>query len=251
MSSVATTRGATPTETALAVAEALERMGFRTQVTANRSTEFGAGPSADVVVRRRDGSLARLSADGGAPLSTDARQTVRIGGVDLGDGLEDFNNMNASAGSLEERSLIKTIGDGDPTTVDILIVNAFTSGTRQGEAFIESDGGSIINALVLDRIGVQNQREAWTQSHELGHVLLDMPFHPDNVGPDQPWLLMDSNTTLGRVTGPKRLRVEDCERVRANSGIATLPHLLEPLDVRPELRGASGSPFDPGYPRHP
>ena len=134
--------------------------------------------------------------------------------------------MTAAAGTLEERALIKALGDDDPTTVDLFVVNGFSSGTRQGEAFIESDGGAIVNALILDRNGLRQQRRAWTQSHELGHVLLDHPFHPDNLGPDRPWLLMDADSSLGLVTGPKRITAAECARARARSGVRAIPTLL-------------------------
>jgi len=225
---IETVAGDPPVATALRVADVLTRMGFRPAVSENARTTRGAAGSADVLVRRRDGSLAELAEDPDAPLGTDRRQTVEIGAVDLRDGLDDFDNLNASSGTLEERALLKGIADEDPRTVDLLIVNRFESGFRQGEAFIEGDGGAIINALILDRSGILQQRQAWTQSHELGHVLLDHPLHPDNVGPDRPWLLMDSDASLGTVEGPKRLTAGDCRRARARSGVDAIPTLLKP-----------------------
>jgi hypothetical protein len=202
-------------------------------VTLNPATEFGAGRSADVVVRRPDGALVTLEPDGDHRLSTDGRQQVAIGRVDLGDGLEEFDNMTATAGTLEERTLLKAVTDGDSSTLDLVLVGSFTSGTRQGEAFIEGDGGAIVNVVILDRNGLKQQRAAWTQSHEIGHVLLDQPFHPDNVGPDRPWLLMDADTSLAQVTGPKRLTGAECLRVRNRSGVHAQPSLLERMDARP------------------
>lgn len=226
MPSVPTRAGAAPIDTALDVAAALEGMGYRPVATANARTTRGAGGSADVLVRRRDGELARITADGDAPLSSDRRQTVEIAAVDLRDGLDEFDNMNASSGTLEERALLKAVMDDDPTTVDIVIINRFEGGYRLGGAFIEGDGGAIINALVLERSGILQQRQAWTQAHELGHVLLDHPLHPDNVGPDRPWLLMDADASLGTVEGPKRLTPAECARARARSGVHTVPVLL-------------------------
>jgi hypothetical protein len=223
---VTTSPGAPPVQTALTVAAALEAQGFAPEVTENPPTEFGAGRSADVLVRDTRGNLARLTPDRSAPLSTDARQNAAIGVVDLTDGLQEFDNMTAAAGTLEERALIKALADDDPTTIDLFIVNRFTAGTRQGEAFIEADGSAIINTLILDRNGIRQQREAWTQSHEIGHILLDMPFHPDNVGPDRPWLLMDADSSQGLVTGPKRITSDQCHRVRARSGVRAIPQLL-------------------------
>jgi hypothetical protein len=223
---IATRPGASPVSTALDVAAALARAGFDARVTENPPTELGAGPSADIVVRDARGFVTLSAAE--TSIGTDGRQRVEIAGVDLRDGLYEFDNMNASAGSLEERALIKLLMDDDPGTVDVFIVNRFAAGTRQGEAFIESDGGSIVNALVLDRNGIRAEREAWTIAHELGHVLLDQPYHPDNVGPDRPWLLMDADTTLGLVTGPKRLTWDECHRARSRSGPTATPALLTP-----------------------
>lgn len=225
---IPTHAGARPVDTALAVAAALRDAGYDPAVSENARTDRGAGRSADVLVRRRGGALATLSRDGDAPLGTDPRQRVDLGVVDLSDGLTEFGNVNASSGTLEERALLKAIIDDDPTTVELVVVNRFASGTRQGEAFIEGDGSAIVNVVLLDRSGMAQQREAWTQSHELGHVLLDHPLHPDNVGPDRPWMLMDADSSLGTVAGPKRLTPAECARARARSGAAATPALLVP-----------------------
>lgn len=247
---VTTRPGATPVQTALAIADALRAIGLRARVTENAPTEFGAGRSADVVVRDTSGALVALSPDGQSPLGTDARQTVRIGGVELADGITEFDNMTAASGTIEERSLLKMLGDDDPTTIDIFVINRFSLGTRQGEAFIEGDGGAIVNMLILDRNGMRQQREAWTQAHEIGHVLLNQPYHPDNVGPDRPWLLMDADNSLGLVTGPKRLGWDECHRVAVESGPLTVPALLSRHDARtPRPTRPDAAPFDPGYPR--
>jgi len=245
---VRTEPGAPPVQTALAIARAIRAAGYRAQVIENPATEFGAGRSADVMVRDSDGEPVAVSADGDAPLSTDARQKVVIGDVDLSDGLREFDNMTATAGTLEERALVRAFADDDPSTLELFVVNHFTSGTRQGEAFIEADGGAITNVVILDRNGIRQEREAWTQSHELGHVLLDQPFHPDNVGPDRPWLLMDADNSLGLVTGPKRISAEECVRARDRSGTGTSPTILGPMDARPDPP-TPAQPFDPGYPR--
>ncbi len=248
---VTTVEGAAPVSTALALAAAIEAAGFRTRVTENAPTEFGAGRSADVLVRTREGAPVTITPDGSAPLGTDAQQSVSIGKVDLSDGIREFDNMNAAAGTLEERTLVEALADDDPSTIDIFIINRFTAGTRQGESFIEGDGGAILNALILDRTGIEQEQQAWTQSHEIGHVLEDQPFHPDNVGPDRPWLLMDADSSQGTVTGPKRLTWQECDRVRVESGVNALPTLLTPMDPRttPPPRGTAH--FDRGYPRGP
>jgi hypothetical protein len=222
--------GSAASDTGLKIAEALRAHGFDAQVTINPKTVFGAASGADVVVRRRNGELALIDAAPGFPLSTDPQQRVELGVVDLGDGLEEFDNMTAASGTLEERMLIKTLADDDPSTVDVFIINRFTHGTRQGEAFIEASAGAIGNAVILDRTGLRHRETAWTMAHELGHVLLNQPLHPDNVGRDRPWLLMDSDNNRGTVNGPKRLTPEECAQARDIAG--TPVGVLKPFAER-------------------
>jgi hypothetical protein len=226
---ISTLPGATPERTALAIARALRDAGYRAHVTINPRAELGAGPSADVVVRDRSGALASLSEEPGVPLSSDPQQKLAIGKVDLSDGIDEFDNTLAATGTLEERTLIKLIADTDPTTIDVVLVNRFVNRDRQGEAFIEADGSSIANTLIFDRNAVRYERQAWVQAHELGHVLLDEAYHPDNLGADRPWLLMDADARQGRVTGPKRLSDEECAKARRRSGPGAYPVLLRPV----------------------
>jgi hypothetical protein len=233
---IETVYGAAPQDTALRIARALRRIGLLPTVTVNPPAVFGAGSSADVMVRRGDGNLALLEAIEGVPLSTDPQQRISLGGVDLGDGLQEFDNMTATGGTLEERTLVKAMSDDDPSTIDLFIVNRFTHGTRQGEAFISASSGPILNSVVLDRNGLRQRQTAWTMAHELGHVLLNQPLHPDNVGADNPALLMDSDNSRGTVNGPKRLLPGDCLRVRREAEVRADPPLLHPYDPRPEKR---------------
>jgi hypothetical protein len=240
---VATVRGARPVDTALRLRAALEAAGFFARLTTNPRTSFGADSSADLLVTTRDGALARIDPAPGKQLTTDSRQSLRIGWVDLSDGLDEFDNMTARSGTLEERTLLKSVMDDDPRSIDVIIVNRFARGSRQGEAFIEASEGSIANAVLLDRNGLSQVESAWTMAHEVGHVLLDEPLHPDNVGPDRPWLLMDSDSSRGTVLGPKRLTREECLRVRRLSGPETEPALLSPYDPRgsPARRDAAAN----------
>lgn len=226
---IPTLAGARPIDTANAIARELERHGYFPQVTENLSTRSGAGPSADIVVRTQSGALVTITAAGALPLSSDTRQSLRVGKVDLGDGLQEFDNMTAQVGSLEERTMIKALADDDPRTIDIFVVNQFTAATRQGEAFIADPQGPITNMVLIDRNGLRHAPLAWTLAHELGHVLMNDPLHPDNVGPDRPWLLMDADNGRGTVDGPKRLRPQDCQRMRDTARRARFP-LLTPFD---------------------
>lgn len=227
---VVTRAQATPVETGREIARAIHAAGYAAELTENLKTRYGAGASADILVRKRDSGFVVIGAKAGVPLSSDARQKLTIGTVDLGDGLREFDNATAQVGTLEERTLIKALSDDDPATIDLFVVNRFEFATRQGEAFIASGEGPIANAVVIDRNGLRQAPLAWTLAHELGHVLLDDPMHPDNVGPDRPWLLMDADNGRGTVNGPKRLRPEECARVRRVSDGARAP-LLVPYDV--------------------
>ncbi|HET8937240.1 MAG TPA: hypothetical protein VFN67_27550 [Polyangiales bacterium] len=226
---IATLAGASPAATAQSIAEAVRKQGYFAKVSENLATRSGAGPSADVLIRKKNGELVNLSTDDAGPLSSDARQSLQIGSVDLGDGLQEFDNTTAQVGSLEERTLLKALSDDDPHSIDIFVVNQFTAATRQGEAFIADPAGPITNSVVIDRNGLRHAPLAWTLAHELGHVLMDDPLHPDNVGPDRPWLLMDADSGRGTVDGPKRLRAADCQRMRETSRRARFP-LLSAFD---------------------
>jgi hypothetical protein len=229
---IATHASATPLATARDIEKALRARGFYPVVSQNPTTRSGAGPSADILVRRADGSFVEIEPQPDTKLSTDARQTLRIGRVDLADGVREFDNMTAQVGSLEERTLIKALSDGDDATIDLFVINQFSGATRQGEAFIAEPGAPIVNTVLLDRNGLRHLPLAWTLAHELGHVLMNDPLHPDNIGPDRPWLLMDADNGRGTVDGPKRLREEDCQRARAAARSAKAP-LLVPYDVAP------------------
>lgn len=222
-------RGALPEQTAAEVARALRALHFVPEVSVNPRADHAAQRSADVIVRDGHGALVALSVDPEQRLSSDTQQRASIGMVDLSDGVSEFDNTISAVGTLEERTLVKLLSDGDPTSIEVLLVNRFVNRDRQGEAFIEADGSSMANTLIFDRNAVRYERQAWVQAHELGHVLLDEPFHPDNMGPDRPWLLMDADARQGRVLGPKRLTADECEKARRRSGPAAFPVLLKPV----------------------
>ncbi|MCB9619330.1 MAG: hypothetical protein H6724_07750 [Sandaracinus sp.] len=212
--SVSIPTGSSAVDTAERIAGALRRAGFRARVTTNPRTRGGAGPSADVHVRDASGELVELSADGDAPLTTDARQRLHLGVVNLDDGLDGFEDHDARAGRLEERALIHALADDDPTTIELVIVPDFARRERRGEAFIPSDGSAVASALVVDREGLLESRSAYTVAHELGHVLLDLPFHPDELSEASPTRLLSSRGSDATVRGPKRLTADECTRLR-------------------------------------
>jgi hypothetical protein len=215
---VPTAAGQGPDRVARNVARAAERAGFAAVVSPNARIGPGIAPSVDVSIRRRDGTLVAVDAVAGQALSSDPTLSVRIGSVDLNDGLQHFTDMDAMAGTLEERTLLKAIDDGDPTTIEVVVVPLFAGGGRIGESFIGSDLSSVRNVVLLDRAGIRARKSSLTLAHELGHVLMDLPGHPDDFGPDTPTLLMDSDAADPSPFGPRRITVDECARVLRQSG---------------------------------
>jgi hypothetical protein len=246
-----TRAGWRPIDTAMAMGALLRARGYTARVTSNPRTTYGAEPSADVLVLDRAGRWTTLSAPPGGVLSTDRRQGAAIAAVDFSDGVDEFNNQNSTSGTLEERALIKPLIDDDATTMEMIVINRFSRGTRIGEAFVRGDGGSIGNGFLIDRAGIAAEREAWTQSHEAGHILLDQPWHPDNMGPDRPWLLMDADASLGTVAGPKRISTEECARLRSRNGPDAAAPLLQRYDLGAASPDASRFGRWPAAPRYP
>jgi len=224
---VATRAGQTPAEVAGAVARALSSQGVTASVSPNPATQGAPLGTADVIVRRSDGSLAELRPDGTAPLSSDPSLGACFGEVDFADGVEHFTDVDAPAGTVEERALVKAFDDGDPTTLDVFVVPAFAGAGRIGESFVHDPGASIQNVVILDRAGIRAGARSFVLAHELGHVLLDLPGHPDDFGVDRPSDLMDADAADPSMFGPRRLSVAECERALRQSGPGAAVPLLE------------------------
>lgn len=227
--SFVTKEGWSTKQSALELARALERSGFRAVVSENPRIAPGAAPSVDVAVRTAAGQLATVQ----LVSTTDASLVVRVGVVELEDGLQHFSDGDSAAGTLEERALVKSVEDGDPSTVDIVVVPFFSGGGRIGESFIGSDGGGVRNVVILDRAGIRARRTSLTLAHELGHVILDDPGHPDDYGIDTPTRLMDSDAADASPFGPRRLTVDECVRAIRQSGPRSRAPLLRPLSLSP------------------
>ncbi|HEY6458948.1 MAG TPA: hypothetical protein VIY73_02325 [Polyangiaceae bacterium] len=230
---VATTPGEQPGRVASELARAVERAGLVAIVSPNARIGPGLASSVDVSVRRKDGTLVAVDAAPGSPVSTDATLSVRIGSVDLSDGLQHFTDMDAMAGTLEERTLLKALDDGDPTTIEVVVVPLFAGGGRIGESFIGSDLSSVRNVVILDRAGIRARKSSLTLAHELGHVLMDLPGHPDDYGVDTPTLLMDSDAADASPFGPRRISIDECARVVRQSGPRSRVPLLVELPIAP------------------
>jgi hypothetical protein len=227
---VASRAGEAPVIVAERLARAIRELGLTAQIGLNQRTSAGASGAVDVLLRGPQASAVAISADADAsvPLSTDATLGVCLGEVDLSNGLSHFVESDAAAGTLEERALVKAFDDGDPTTIEVFIVPSFDQSGRIGESFIDDDGAGIQNTVLIDRAALRAGPRSYALAHELGHILLDMPGHPDDYGVDQSSSLMDSDASDASVFGPRRLSLEECERVLRESGPSARVPLLTP-----------------------
>lgn len=239
---VAIPRGTSPRAAARLVGQRVEKLGLKVRISDNAPIGPAVGASADVLVRRADGSLATIAAIPKEPLSTDATLTACIGEVDLEDGLQHFGDVDAIAGTVEERALVKAFDDGDPATIEVVVVPSFAGGSRIGESFIFADAGAVRNVVLEDRGGFRADRASFTLAHELGHVLLDQPGHPDDYGMDTPTQLMDADAANATAFGPRRLTIEECERAVRQSGPSSPVRVLTPRPLRGETPATPGVP---------
>lgn len=223
----------TPRAAARVVARAFDVAGFSARISENARIEPGADGTADVLVRRHDGQLALLEPPNDGRTSTDATMTACIGGVDLTDGLDHFVDVDAPAGTIEERALVKAFDDSDQATIRVFMIPSFAGGGRIGESFIYADRSSVRNVVIEDRAGVRADRASFALAHELGHVLLDMPGHPDDYGVDVPTLLMDSDAADPSAFGPRRLTLAECARALRESGPSALVPMLSRWPLPP------------------
>jgi len=226
---IATKKGWSTRQVALELQRAAEKIGVSATLSENARIGPGAAPSVDVSMKRKDGQLASVE----LVSTTDATLVVNVGVVDLTDGLQHFGDTDSVAGTLEERTLVKAVDDGDPRTIELIVVPFFAGGGRIGESFIASDGSSMRNVVIIDRAGVRARRTSLTLAHELGHVILDEPGHPDDYGLDTPTLLMDSDASDSSPFGPRRLTIDECGRAIRQSGPAARLPLLTDWKLSP------------------
>ncbi|APR77268.1 Hypothetical protein A7982_02615 [Minicystis rosea] len=227
------TRGMRPAAAARVVAAAIARAGFEVRISDNPVMGAGAFGTADVLVRQRGGRLATIEPPARGPVTTDATLTACIGRVELEDGLSHFSDVDAVAGTVEERTLIKAFDDGDPATIEVFLIPTFAGGGRIGESFIAADAGALRNVLIEDRGGIRADRASFTLAHELGHVLLDDPGHPDDWGIDTPTRLMDADAANPSAFGPRRITTAECARALRQSGPGAPVPLLRAWPLMP------------------
>lgn len=216
-----TRAGEAPVAVALRLADALASGGKSPPVFENQRAAGDAVSSADLVLR----GAAEWHAAGAEPLSSDPSLRICLGRVDLNDGLAHFGDADAFSGTLEERALLRAFDDGDPRSIELFVVPSFDSVERIGESFIVSPGSSLSSAVIIDRSAIAAGARSFALAHELGHVLLAMPGHPDDFGVDQSWSLMDADVADPTIFGPRRLSSADCERALVQSG----PNAITPL----------------------
>lgn len=218
---IKTELGQPPASVARRVASALGAARYQVAVSEVLRAGFSAGGAVDLIARRRG-----IPAVFSALQSTDATLQVCIGSVDFSDGLQHFTDTDAVAGTLEERTLLRALEDGDPRTIEVVMIPSFATGGRIGESFIAGDHGSLRNMILEDRAGIRAGNVSFTLAHELGHVLLDVPGHSDDYGMDTPTRLMDSDAADPSPFGPRRLTLAECERALRQSGPAAAAPLL-------------------------
>ena len=228
--SLVTRAGESPVSVALRLAEALAVEGKTPPVFENQRAGGDALPTADVLVAGGH----KWQPAAGEPPSSDPTLPLCLGQVDLSDGLTHFGDGDAFAGTLEERALLRAFDDGDPRSVEVLVVPGFERGSRIGESFIVSPGSSLSNSVIIDRAAIAAGARSFALAHELGHIFLAMPGHPDDFGVDQSWSLMDADVADGTIFGPRRLSLTDCVRALTQTGPRSLTPVLEAV---PALSG--------------
>jgi hypothetical protein len=217
-----TRAGESPISATLRLAEALRERGKLPSVFENQRAADEAVPSAELLLNGRAAERAIIAS------STDPSLPVCVGRLDLNDGLTHFTDADAFTGTLEERVLLRALDDHDPASVEVFVIPGFERGERIGESFIVSPGSSLENALIVDRSAISAGPRSFALAHELGHVLLAMPGHPDDFGVDQSWSLMDSDVADASIFGPRRLSLADCRRALTQTGPKSLVPILAP-----------------------
>ena len=215
--------GYTPEETARLLAGHLEAEGYRVELFTPPRAPSRAHGSADLVVRRVDGSSAKIAVPLEAPLTTEKSQSLEIGRLDLEDGLDSYDANTRASGTVEERVLLRATGrpGENRKVVKIFFINRFADVSRQGESIAKADVGGI-GTVIVDSRALMRARQAYTLAHELGHLLLGDPGHPDDEEAGGTWKLMHSSSSSA-VDGPRWIAGDECEKMRRFEGLVLPP----------------------------
>lgn len=194
-----------PINTANALA-ALVRAPFVANVTQNppRFNDFVG--SADIVITHSDGNHVTID----NLVSNDSRQTLMIGRVNPTN-LQSWDGTNWLVGSIQQRTALKNYDTGHDR-IDIVVCQAFTSGTR-GQAMMSGhqiDPGrraidpikwsAFVNASTAD----VTDTNPFTMPHECGHVALELVHATGALSQFE--LMMGTGTThLNAVDASKRI----------------------------------------------
>ncbi len=223
---VRTQRNEGPQVVALNLSLALKRAGFSVKRYTTPLVASEADSVVDILVKGPRGDWLEIR-----PLndtvSNDPGLGACISNVDLSDGLHHFRDSTSARGTREERSLIRQLQDDDPATIEVIVIPEFAGAGRIGESFLDRFGSSIENIIILDRAGLRASTRSMTLAHELGHLLLDMPGHPDDFGVDRPAQLMDADASDASIFGPRRLSLAQCQRALLQSGPGGLNELIK------------------------
>lgn len=216
--------GDTPREAARKLAAALAAAGVSADVHDNRASGQSGEPTVDLRLRRRGRAVVVSRAE-----SSDDALSVCAPTFSPQLGLPHFTDADAVPGTMAERALLRALDDGDPSTIEVVLIPSFATAGRIGESFIPSDDGTATRAIIEDRAGVRADVVSFALAHELGHVLLDVPGHTDDHGVDTPTRLMDSDAADPSAFGPRRLTLDECVRARRSSGPGARSPVLRPL----------------------
>ncbi|HUT79248.1 MAG TPA: hypothetical protein VM285_16230 [Polyangia bacterium] len=205
--------GYEPAETARILAAHVRQAGLRALVSQNALNPFAVYATVDVVVRRADGAPATVRPWEGSPVTTDRRQPIRVGGMELGVGIDARGPNDFASGTIQERALVKVLGSDRPGPIRIFVVDGLGAGRKQGEAFPRSAGPALGDTVIMDWRAFRNTRQAFALPHEVVHLLLGDLGHPDAAGDRRPELLMHSRASSA-VDGPRRLTGDQCGVIR-------------------------------------
>lgn len=228
---VSTEPSNTPEQVARAMANVMRKANLQVTLWRNPMIRPGALPVVDLVVHRKNGQQTVITTPNNAPASSDPSLPVCVPTINFALGLPHFVNADSIAGTVQERALLHAVGPSATSSLRLVLIAAFASGGRIGETFLGENPSrqTILNNLVLiDRVGAIASSAAHTLAHELGHVLLRTPGHPDDYEQNTSTLLMHSDAADASAFGPRRISVSECIRAIRQSTSPRERALLTP-----------------------